>query len=142
MSDIILPFHLLILGFITWNVLRADHLGLNWIKGTVKILDAQEVKKYHYSISVGLGLMVVTGLTMFWPLREYLLTRPQFYVKMAFVTTLIINSFVIGSLQKKATTRTFSSLSFKEKRALFITGGISSACWVLTALAGFYLMPE
>ncbi len=142
MSEILVPLHLLILGFIAWNILKADHLGFSWIRGSIKTLDTKEVKKYHYRISTGLGLMVVTGLLLFWPMREYLLTRPQFYVKMTFVVTLIVNSFVIAYLQKIPTVKSFSSLSPQEKVPLFISGGISTACWVLTALAGLYLIPE
>lgn len=142
MSEILVPLHLLILGFIAWNILKADHLGFSWIRGSTKTLDTKEVKKYHYRISIGLGLMVVTGLLLFWPMREYLLTRPQFYVKMAFVVTLIVNSFVIAYLQKIPTVKSFSSLSPQEKLPLFISGGISTVCWILTALAGLYLIPE
>jgi uncharacterized membrane protein len=142
MSEILEPLHLLILGFIAWNILKADHLGFSWIRGSTKTLDTKEVKKYHYRISIGLGLMVVTGLLLFWPMREYLLTRPQFYVKMTFVVTLIVNSFVIAYLQKIPTVKSFSSLSPQEKLPLFISGGISTAFWILTAVAGLYLIPE
>jgi hypothetical protein len=142
MEQLLLPLHLLILAFIAWNVICADHLGLRWIQGKIKILEMREVKKYHYCISTLLGLMIITGFSLFWPLREFLLTRPQFYVKMGFVIALIINSIVISYLQKIATTKSFASLSLKEKLPLFISGAFSTVCWVLTATAGFYLIPE
>lgn len=142
MNDIILPIHLTILAFIAYNVIRADHIGFTWITGKVKTLDRALVKKYHYRVWIGLGFMIFTGFLMFWPLREFLLTRTQFYVKMAFVATLIINSFTIGYLQETAITKSYASLSFKEKLPLFISGTVSTACWILTAAAGFYLIPE
>lgn len=142
MEKILLPLHFIVLGFTAWNVVLADHMGFNWIRGKVKILQSSEVKKYHYRVWTGLVLMIITGFFLFWPLREFLLTRTQFYVKMAFVTTLIINSFVIGYLKETSITKTYASLSFKEKLPLFISGAVSTACWILTAAAGFYLIPD
>ncbi len=106
MQQIVSPLHIIVLLFIAWNVLKADHLGLSWILGIIPTLDKASVKKYHYRILIGLGLMIITGLLLFWPLQEFLLIRTQFYIKMTFVTTLIINSFVIGFLYEKAITRT------------------------------------
>lgn len=142
MNTVLLYTHLLILGFTAWNVVMADHMGLNWIRGKIKLLARNEVKKYHHRILLGLGLMIVTGFCMFLSMSEFLLSRPQFYVKMAFVATLVINSFVIGYLQETAITKSYTSLQFKEKIPLFISGAISTACWILTIIAGFYLIPE
>jgi hypothetical protein len=142
MEKILLPLHFIVLGFTAWNVVLADHMGFSWIRGKVKTLDAREVKKYHYRVWTGLVLMIVTGFFLFWPLREFLLTRTQFYVKMAFVAALVINSFVIGFLQETSITKTYASLTFKEKLPLFISGAVSTVCWILTAAAGFYLIPD
>jgi small-conductance mechanosensitive channel len=86
--------------------------------------------------------MVLTGFMIFWPMREFLLSRTQFYVKMAFVLTLFINSFVIGKLQVIATKRTFASLTPQEKVPLFLSGAVSTTCWILTIVAAFFLIPE
>ncbi len=142
MENIILPIHLLILGFVAITVLRADHMGFNWMRGSIQTLDEKEVKKYHYRIWFGLGLMILSGLFLFWPLREFLFTRPQFYVKMVFVATLIINGCIIGYLQKRISGKTFTSLSIKAKMPFLISGGISTLCWVLAGIAGWYLVPE
>lgn len=142
MDKILLPLHFAVLGFTAWNVILADHMGFNWIRGKAQTLAKDKVKKYHYRIWIGLGLMILTGLFLFWPLREFLLTRTQFYVKMAFVATLVVNSLIIGFLQETAITRSYASLSFKDKIPLFVSGAISTACWILTATAGFYLIPE
>lgn len=86
--------------------------------------------------------MITTGLTLFWPMKEYLLTLPQFYIKMAFVATLICNGFVVGRLQKKASTRTFSSLSPRERTPLFISGAVSTLSWIGAIIAAFFLLPD
>ena len=141
MEKIILPFHFASLAFVAWNVLHADHMGFNWIRGTVAKLDEKQVRKYHYGTWIGLGLMITTGLLLFSQSYEYLLTRPQFYVKMGFVVALIINGFIIGGLQKTAITKTYASLSTKEKIPLFLSGGISTLCWLGAVAGGYFLFP-
>ena len=142
METFILPLHLLSLAFVAWNVIHADHLGFSWIQGKESILDEKVVQKYHKGSWIGLGLMIVTGALLFWPLKEYLLTRPQFYIKMAFVVTLIINGLVIGTLQKTATTRRFDDLSSHEKLPLFISGAVSTLAWLGAAGMAFFLIPD
>ncbi len=141
MSGIILPIHLLVLSFIAWNVVVADHMGFNWIRGKTRVLDALIVKKYHRRVWIGLGLMILTGLFLFWPLREFLLSRQQFYVKMTFIIILIINGFAVGKLQKVAETRTFLSLSLQERIPLFVSGTVSTLAWLGAAFGGLYLIP-
>lgn len=142
MSEIFLPLHLLALAFVAWNVVLADHMGFNWMRGKDQVLDEKRVRKYHIRTWIGLLLMIVTGFTMFWPMREFLLTRPQFYVKMGFVLALFLNSFAIGRLSKISTEKTFASLSTKEKIPLMISGGISTISWLGAVLGGFFLIPD
>lgn len=142
MDVVILPLHLLILGFVGWNIFQADHLGFKWMRGTRAMLDKAVLEKYHLRVWIGLLGMIATGLLLFWPMREYLLARPQFYLKMAFVATLIINAFVIGHLQTKATRSTYASLSFKEKLPLFISGAVSTCCWLGAATTALFLVQD
>jgi hypothetical protein len=134
------PFHIATLTFVAWNVLQADHMGFSWMRGKVALLDKDEVRKFHVRVSIGLGLMILSGLTLFWPMREYLLDRPQFYMKMTFVLGLIVNSFVISKFSSIPTTRTFASLSFNEKLPMLISGGISTLCWFGAATFAFFLL--
>jgi uncharacterized membrane protein len=142
METIILPIHILSLAYIAWNVAMADHMGFTWIEGSVSLLDEKKVKKYHYSTLLGLVLIIITGFMLFWPMREFLLTRTQFYIKMGFVLALIINSFVIGILSKTSTTKTFASLTTKEKIPLFISGAVSTLSWLGAILMAFFLIPD
>lgn len=139
LSDIVFPFHIASLLFVGWNVLLADHLGFTWITGKAAMLEASTVRKYHVRVSIGLGLMITTGLLLFWPAREYLLSRTQFYVKMGFVVALILNSFVINKYSLIPTTRSYASLSFSEKLPMLISGGVSTLCWFGAILGGFFL---
>lgn len=109
------------------------------MSGKTGTLEESKVMKYHHRILAGLILMIITGTLLFWPAKDYLLTRPQFWVKMAFVLGLIINSFVIGSLSKIALTRTFASLSTKEKLPMLISGSVSTLCWLGAFVGAFFL---
>ncbi len=141
-ETIFLPLHLISLLYVAWNIVHADHMGFNWMRGKVDKLNDSEVKKYHHGSFIGLGLMIVTGIVLFWPMREFLLSRPQFYVKMGFVLALTINGVVIGYLSKISTTKTFSSLTLREKIPLFISGTVSTLSWIGAALGGLFLIPE
>lgn len=140
MSEILLPLHLTSLLYALVSVVRADHLGFLWIRGKSDTLDPKRVSTLHKHSFVGLSLMIVTGILLFLPMREYLLSRPQFFVKMAFVATLVINGFAIGKLKNIASTRKFSSLSLREKAPLFISGFISTISWLGAILGGLYLV--
>jgi hypothetical protein len=142
MEQLFLPLHLLSLLYVAWNIFHADHMGFTWMRGKVKVLDEAKVHTYHIRSWIGLVLMIVTGFLLFWPMREFLLTRPQFYAKMAFVVTLVCNGFLIGNLQKKATTRTFASLSAEEKIPLFLSGAVSTLSWCGAAVMAFFLLPD
>jgi hypothetical protein len=142
LHQIFLPVHLAILAFVAWTVVHADHMAFSWIRGKVAHLDEAKVKRLHRHTWYGLLGMIVTGILMFIPLREFLLTRPQFYAKMAFVLGLVINGFVIGRLQKVAFNKTFKELTAREKIPLFISGAVSTLCWVFAAIGGFYLLPD
>ncbi|HCC06319.1 TPA: hypothetical protein DEP94_03120 [Candidatus Nomurabacteria bacterium] len=142
MSELFLPLHFLVLAFVAWNVFHADHLGFSWIRGKVAMLDTTTVKKYHNRTWIGLILMILTGLVLFWPTREYLFTRPQFFIKMGFVVALFINSFVIGLLSKISTTKTYASLTFSQKLPLIISGGVSTISWLGATVMALFLEQE
>lgn len=142
LSDIYLPLHLLTLAFVGYNIIRADHLGFAWISGKVSVMNEKEVRKYHIRVWAGLLGMIATGFLMFLPMREYLLSRPQFYIKMAFVLTLVVNGFIIGHLQNLATTKRYKELTTREKLPLFISGAVSTIGWLGAATMAFFLIEE
>lgn len=135
-------FHLLVLSFVFFTILRADYFGMSWIQGKKKTLDQKTLTQLHRHTWVGLSLMIITGILLFLPMKDFLLARPQFYLKMAFVVTLICNGFVIGHLQKVATMKSFNSLSAKEKMPLFISGAVSTISWMGAAITALFLIPS
>lgn len=140
--NIYLYLHFAVLAFVAWTVFQADHLGFDWIRGKTRTLDGSKVSKLHRATWIGLAGMIMTGLLLFWPMREFLLTQPPFYVKMAFVAALLINGAVIGRLQKVATSKAYSELTAKEKLPLIISGAVSTVSWTGAAVVAFFLIPD
>lgn len=142
LSDVILPLHLLTLAFVAWTALHADHMGLNWMRGKARTLDGKKVRTLHNRTWLGLCGMAITGFLMFWPMREYLLGRPQFYAKMFFVFALIVNGFAIGRLQNVALTKPYAELTTRERLPLLISGAVSTISWISAATLAFFLVEE
>jgi hypothetical protein len=141
-ETIFLPIHILGLLYAGWNIVHADHMGFDWMRGKVPTLDKKAVAKYHLGSWIGLGTMLISGFGLFYPMREFLLTRPQFFVKMGFVLALTINGLAIGHLSKISTEKAFVSLSTTQKIPLFISGAVSTISWIGATIMAFLLIPE
>jgi hypothetical protein len=86
-------------------------------------------------------LNILSGLYLFWPMREYLLSQPMFWLKIGFVAPLLLNSFAIERLLHLPTRAAFRSLSRRQKLPLMLSGAVSLVCWAgagITALVLFY----
>jgi hypothetical protein len=139
MEDIIFPLHIGSLVFAVTGILLADHSAFNWISGRNPTLDRAKLLKYHYWVLSGLSLMIITGLTLFWPERDYLLQNPAFYVKMFFVVSIILNSFFIGKLMNTAVVKTYAELGFRERLPLMVSGAVSAVGWLGAFVSAFFL---
>ena len=136
----LLSVHLAILSVTLVGIILADHDGYLWIRGKKATLNRGRIALYHRWVGVGLLGMIISGLFLFWPMREYLLTQnPKFVMKMMFVVMLVINSFAIGSLSRTATEKAFSSLTPREKAPFLVSGALSGLCWIGAILLGFLL---
>ena len=131
--------HELILFSTLAVVACADVVGLLWVLGRFSTLNARLMNALHLLVYVGLGGMIVTGLTMFSRDSEYLLSNPVFLVKMVFVATLVVNSFLIGAHLKVASEKPFAALPRGEKWRFIVSGVVSGFCWVGAMLLGFSL---
>lgn len=121
------------------GILYADRLAFSWIRGKKHVLDAKLLQRTHWFMSVALALFIGSGLLLFWPVRSYLLQSTPFFIKMGFVGTLIVNSFVIARLMPLATQKSFKELTLKEKTPLFLSGAVSTLCWVGAAITALFL---
>jgi hypothetical protein len=141
MNEIVLPIHLTILTLTLICILWADIYASMWLHGEKQVLSSAIVSRLHTAVTIGLTGMIVTGITLFWPLREYLVSQSDaFFVKMFFVFALVVNSFVIEKYMAIATTRSFKEVPLRQKVILFISGGISSLSWVGAIIAATQLL--
>lgn len=101
-------------------------------KGRMQIL--------HIFVWIGLLGMIGTGLYMAYPALSYYLAKPAFIAKMLFVAILAINALFIGKLLSVASVRPFAELTAGEKKKLFISGALSSICWVGAATIGLFFL--
>jgi hypothetical protein len=95
----------------------------------------------HETLSYALAALILSGLYLFWPVRDYLLHQNLFLLKMFFVAVLVINSIVIDRLMLVATKVPFAMVSTKGKVVLFLSGAFSFICWggaVIAAVLVFF----
>ena len=135
----LLPIHIGAFILTITAVIIADLHALLWARGKLPLLESRRLKMLHNVVSTGLLVSITSGFIMFLPLREYLVTVEAFWVKMAFVLVLIINSFVIARHMHIPTTRTFPSLSKKARRPLFLSGAASGVSWIVVFASALLL---
>jgi hypothetical protein len=122
--------HFAFLATALLGILLADSSAFAWMRGNVDTVHRKTVFRLHWIVTVGLSGLILSGLYLFWPLREYLVMQPLFWLKMFFVVTLLVNSFFVERLMQVATERPYSSLTAEERLPLYISGAISTLCWL------------
>ena len=125
----LLPIHIGAFIVTITAVVIADLHALLWVLGKISMLQRKRLTILHDVVGVGLVVSITSGFILFLPLREYLVTVEAFWVKLAFVLVLIINSFVIARHLHIPTSRTFVSLTKRERRPLLISGAASAVSW-------------
>lgn len=140
MFEYLLPAHLTILAITAVGIFLADHEAFLWLRGKKQVLSKKKLLVLHNSVLLGLIGMITTGGLMFWPLREYLLANSlAFLIKMGFVAILIGNSFLIGSMLKVSSAKTYASLTSAEKFPLFASGILSTISWIGAGICALFL---
>ncbi len=130
--------HLIALIITAPVILYADHMGFQYFTGRMQTLPLQKVQWAHRLVTVGLLILIATGIWMTIPMWAVMLEKPFFYAKMAFVATLFLNGLFIGQLMNKATTVPFAGLTRDEKNLLLVSGAVSGISWVASVLIGFF----
>lgn len=126
----ILKIHIATVFVLVGIILYADALGTAWMRGKSETIAVQRIARAHHLMWGGLIVMLITGPLLFYPYKEFLLTHPPFLIKMSFVVALIINGLFIGKLMHVATTRTYASLTNKERFPLIVSGIVSTVSWI------------
>ncbi len=131
--------HILAISVTGLTVLYSDEQGLMWMLGKKELLDAKRIELLHTIVSIGLALVILTGGLMALRGLTYYLQNPVFLIKMGFVFVLIVNGLFIGKIASLATTRSFASLTSRERLPLLVSGAASVMGWAGALLAGLLL---
>ncbi len=137
--EIVLGAHIIALFWNIALVILADINAALWVIGSREKLSERFLTVVHWSLIAGLSVSIVTGLLLFSTVSGYLLQQPAFWIKSAFVLTLIINAFVIHRHAHLAATHTFASLTSAERIPLYISGVVSTGSWVGVIIAAQFL---
>lgn len=131
--------HIAALAVAIVTIVLADKQAFSWIRGTRATIEPKASTALHRTMWFALIILIGTGATMAFPMREYLFAEPLYLVKMLFVAILLINAVIIGRLTPIAHTRTFTSLTREEKKPLIASGAISTFAWIATILTALAL---
>jgi len=131
--------HLIIVIGTGLLVLFADEQAAAWVLGREQTIPAGRIRFLHHSVATGLALLLLTGGYLYWRAVPAYLTLTPFIVKMVAVGALILNTWAIDSFGSIATTRTFASLTHKERLPLMISGAISFIGWVTAITCGIII---
>lgn len=140
LSEVLVLVHIAILVVAGMSLLVADKVGFAWMRGKTPTVNPKTAARLHLVSGLALSGMIITGLMLFWPMREFLLGNIRFWVKMAYVGALVLNSFVINHLMKTAVTTPFASLSRGRKTAFVVSGAVSFLGWIGAGLGGLFLL--
>jgi hypothetical protein len=132
--------HVAILAITAVAIAIADHHGFQYVRGIVPLLDARRTAILHYIVWIGLLGMIATGALLVAPAFAYYASETVFLVKMCMVLALVINGVAIGILSRHAYRTPFAQLASTTKRALFVSGAISTTCWIGAAIIGFFVL--
>lgn len=130
MDDLVLYLHIGALGAAGLGMMYADHQAFAWLRGKKDTLLHKHLLLAHHAVAYALSAIIVTGLVLFWPMRDYLLGQPLFWLKMGFVAALVANSFAIERLMHLPTRASYKTLTHRQKLPLMVSGAVSLGSWI------------
>lgn len=136
----IVEVHLFILIFAAVGIVISDYYGTMYMRGSIPVLPRRRMRLLHAWVWLGLLGMIGTGLYMALPGLSFYLGRPEFVAKMIFVLALVLNAFFIGSLMRVSLEVPYAELPPQKKRAMQISGAISTIGWLCAAGIGLFLL--
>lgn len=120
-------------------VVATDLYGLLWVLGKKEVLSQKILIRSHRIVWSGLIATMSAGFLLFLPYASFLITETAFRIKMLLVALLCLNALFIGSHITIAATRSFQSLSTKEKWPLIVSGLVSTTAWIGALTAAQFL---
>lgn len=118
-------------------VIISDLYGSLWVLGRLPKLNLKALVWLHRIVFVGLGALILSGLSMVFLNSEEFLTNYVFWIKMFFVAVLFWNAGRIGDEISIPAKKTFAELDMNQKRKMLMVGATSIISWVsIFILAG------
>lgn len=133
--------HAIALLYVAWNIINAYIIGLSWFRGKSETVDKKKITKYHHGTWLGIILMIITGGLVYSTVMDKIL-YPQFCIKMMFVLIIVINSIVIGKLLGTPTTRSFKSVTKRERNTLLLSAALSFITWGGAIITAAFILAE
>jgi hypothetical protein len=130
MTTIVFYIHIASLCVAALGILIGDHAAWQWLMHKRDVVGKRELTVSHWTVTLGLAGLMLSGLYLFWPMRNYLLGEPLFVLKMVFVAALVINSFFIEYLMHTASHTPWRALSMGERVPFILSGAVSTLSWV------------
>lgn len=121
-------------------ILYSDYSGFKYFTGKEPLMNHKKMKILHALVFAGLFLLITTGTLVMIPIWAIMLENPFFYIKIAFVLTLLVNGLFIGKLIEKATTTPYINLPKEDKVFLMTSGAISAISWVSVIIISFFFL--
>lgn len=131
--------HLIIAIITGLTVLYADEQAAVWVLGKRKLFHPETMKFLNRAVTLGLTLLLITGGLLYAKSAPAYLSLPVFDVKMVAVFALIINTYAIHRLSQVAITRSFGSLSPRERLPLYVSGAVSFLGWAIAFICGLLI---
>lgn len=134
-----ITLHLFLIVLTLLLVVYSDISAAPWLLRKKETLSKAHVRTVHLLVTYGLALIILTGGIMFVQRSEALLANTLFLKKMFFVLALVINGYLIGTISKLATEKSFSALTKSEKAQVIVAAAVSTSCWIGAVVFGFLL---
>lgn len=132
--------HLLSLIITIPAILYSDYSGFKYFTGRSQLMSHKKMNLLHKLVFIGLFLLITTGVITLVPRWAIMFEKPFFYIKIAFVLTLLVNGLFIGKLLEKATTTPYTNLPKQDKVFLMTSGAISAVSWISVIIISFFFL--
>ena len=134
--------HMLALLFALVNIALADWKGLQWMRGKVQTLPARSMWMLHNHIWMALAVLILSGAAIATYHVNELMASPAFGAKLAAIVALTLNGVYIRRTMRIASEMPFAQVPAEKRRALYLSGIISTIAWATAIVAAGFILPE
>ncbi|MDC1205413.1 hypothetical protein N8083_01035 [Candidatus Pacebacteria bacterium] len=135
----ILPLHIGAVLVSLGIIFCSDIYGALWVFGKIDTLNRKIIAWFHTIAWAGLIIISITGVLLFLPYSQSLLSEFAFRLKILFLMFITINGLVIGRHMNIASIHSFASLSWRKRILLLVSGTVSITGWIGSYIAAHFV---